>query len=129
MSSFRGLNNNSNNDNNNNNDNRNNNNNNNNNNNPFDAEATFVLSTRAGRILKTTSTLSCWYSLDIALCSHLSTHAPQGLSHFSAFKHHFVLAKLATTSIRDNNDNDNDYFPSHIIHVPARFSPASIRLR
>ena len=47
--------------------------------------------------------MSCWYSLD---SSHwvLSDRVPicQGISHFPGFLHHFVFAKLATSSIRVN---------------------------
>ena len=39
--------------------------------NPFNAEATFIESTRRQRFLKTIQTLSCWYSLD---SSQMSTH-------------------------------------------------------
>ena len=52
-------------------------------------EVTFVPSTRTQLFLKTTQTLSCWYSLD----------SPRRVLIFS-FLHRFVLAQLATTSIR-----------------------------
>ena len=69
--------------------------------NPSNAEATFVQSTAMRqRCLKTILTLSCWYSLErypwalrwIPMC--------QSFFHFSGFLHHFVLAKLAISSIR-----------------------------
>ena len=36
--------------------------------NPYNAEATFFLSIRMQRSLKTIETLSCWYSLDSSYC-------------------------------------------------------------
>ena len=47
------------------------------------------------RFLKTILTLSCWYLLE-------NWWIPmwQGLSDFTGFFHHFVLAKLATSSVR-----------------------------
>ena len=64
------------------------------------AEATFVQSTRIQRFL---ITLSCWYLLE---SSHLvlSDEYPYARVSviFQFFSHHFVLAKLATSSIRDN---------------------------
>ena len=62
--------------------------------NPFNAEATFVQSTRTQRILKTSLTLSCWYSLHSSR-RVLSVSMCQGFNHFLGFLHNFVLAKLA----------------------------------
>ena len=52
--------------------------------------------------LKTIKTLSCWYSLvALAEYSQMTTHVPGFESFFSCcFLHHFVLAKLATSSVR-----------------------------
>ena len=49
------------------------------------------------RFLITIWTLSCWYSA-LADYSQMSTHMP-GFQSFFSFLHHFVLAKLATTSV------------------------------
>ena len=53
------------------------------------------------RLLKTIKTLSCWYSLDSSYWV-LSNEFPDArvLLIFSPFLRHFVLAKLATRSIR-----------------------------
>ena len=71
--------------------------------NPSNAKATFIQSTRMQRFLKTIETLSCWYSLE---SSHwvLSDEYPFARVSviFQFFLHHFVLAKLATSSIRVN---------------------------
>ena len=70
--------------------------------NPSNAEATFVQSTRMQRFLKTISTLLCWHHwIALAEYSLMSTHV-SGFQSFSIFMHHFVLAILATTSIRVN---------------------------
>ena len=87
--------------------------------NPSNAEASFVLSTRTqGFLEKSIQTLSCWYSLDRALAkySRMSTHMCQGFSHFSGFLHHFVLAKLTTSSIRvKDNQLDVKFNLDHTI--------------
>ena len=69
--------------------------------NPSNAEATFVLSTRTLKLLKTMPALSCWYSLD-SYRRALSFEYPFALVSviFSGFLHNFVLVKLATSSIR-----------------------------
>ena len=69
--------------------------------NPSSAEATFVHSTRTQRFLKNTWTLSCWYSLDSS-CWVLSEEYPftRVSVIFQVFMYHFVLAKLATSSIK-----------------------------
>ena len=63
------------------------------------------------RFLKTIQTLSYWYSLDrIALAEYsLSTNVP-GFQLFISccFLQHFVLAKLATSSIRVKRPDDFD---------------------
>ena len=54
------------------------------------------------RFSKTILTLSSWYSFESS-CWVPSDEYPfiyQGFGHFSGFLHHFVLAKLATSSIR-----------------------------
>ena len=63
--------------------------------NPFNAEATFVQRTMTQRFLITIQTLSCWYSLESS-CRVLSDEYP--FARVSGFLHHFVLAKLATSS-------------------------------
>ena len=69
--------------------------------NPPNAEAAFVQSTMIQIFLKPMWTLSFWYSLD---SSHwgLSDAYPyaRGSVTFCRFLHHFVLAKLAISSIR-----------------------------
>ena len=69
--------------------------------NPSNTESTFVQSTRTQRFWKTIETLSCWYSLDSS-CRALSDEYPYArvLYITQGFLHHFVLAKLATSSIR-----------------------------
>ena len=54
--------------------------------NPSNTKATFVQITRTQIFLKTIQTLSCWYSLVSVI--------------LQGFSHHFVLAKVATSSIR-----------------------------
>ena len=66
-------------------------------NSPSNAEATFVSSTRMQRFLNTIQTLSCWYSLD---SSQMTTYMPGFLPFLINVFNHFVLAKLATSSIR-----------------------------
>ena len=53
--------------------------------------------------MKTILTLSCWYSLDSSRCV-LSDEYPYARVSviFQGFLHHFVLAKLASSSIRVN---------------------------
>ena len=65
--------------------------------NPTNAEAAFIQSTRTQQFLKTIKTLSCCYSWilsDVYQCARVSI-----IFHF--FLYHFVLTKLATSSIRD----------------------------
>ena len=73
--------------------------------NPSNAEATFIQSTRTQKFQKTIWTLLCGYSLESS-CWALSYEYP--FARFSVifqfFLHHFVLAKLATSSIRVNQD-------------------------
>ena len=72
--------------------------------NHFNVEATSVQSTRTLRFLKTIITPSCWYSLDSSRWvrySQMSAHLP-GFQSFLRFLHHFVMTKLATSSIRFN---------------------------
>ena len=64
--------------------------------NPSNAKTTFVQSTMT-QISKNNLTLSCWYSLDSSHCV-LSGEYPY--TRVSFFLHHFLLAKLAITSIR-----------------------------
>ena len=69
------------------------------------AEATIVRSTRTGRFLKTIQTLSCWYSLDSSRwVLSVSNEYPcaRVTNIFQGFSHRFILAKLATSSIRVN---------------------------
>ena len=69
---------------------------------PSNAEATFVRTTRNQRFLKNIHTLSCWYSWKaLAECPQMSTHMP-GFQAFFRFLHIVVLVKLATCSIRFN---------------------------
>ena len=70
-------------------------------------------STRTQRFLKTNQVLSYWYWLD---SSHwvLSNEYPllpmcQGFSYESGVLHHFVLAKLATSSIRVKCNSQGSY--------------------
>ena len=71
--------------------------------NPPNAEATFFQSIRMQSFWKILIILSCWYSLDSSPrvlsdeypCARISII-------FQCFLHHFVLAKLATSSIRVN---------------------------
>ena len=68
--------------------------------NPTNAEATFGQSTRTQSFLKNICTLSCWYSLEaLSEYSQMNTHMP-GFQSYFIFFHHFILAKLATSSIR-----------------------------
>ena len=68
--------------------------------NTSNAEATLVQSTRTQYLLKTIYTLSCWYPLESSLSTFRWVPMCQGFSHLSGFLHHFVLAKLATSSVR-----------------------------
>ena len=75
--------------------------------NPSNAEASFGQSTRTQLFLKTIETLSFGiHSIALAEYSQMGTHMP-GFQSFSAFLHHFVLAKLAASSIRVKNDTLN----------------------
>ena len=72
--------------------------------NPSNAEATFVKSTKAQRFLKNNFE-PChvgihWIPSDEYPCARVSVI-------FLGFLHHFVLAKLATTSIRVKVDQHN----------------------
>ena len=69
--------------------------------NPSNAWATFTKSTRMQRLLKNNSKPSFVGIHWIALAEHsqMTTHVPGFQSYFK-FLHHFVLAKLATNSIR-----------------------------
>ena len=51
-------------------------------------------------VLKTIQTVMLVFIGQLSLSSLRRVPICQGSSHFSAFLHHFVLAKLATTSIR-----------------------------
>ena len=74
------------------------------------AKATFVLSTKVLRFLKTIGTVSWWYQRNTC-CMHgilmLSTlrwvPACQDFNHCSGFLHHFVMAELVTSSIWFNS--------------------------
>ena len=66
---------------------------------PSNAEATFVQSTRIQRFLKTKPCHVSIYRKALAKYSQMSTHVP-GFQSFFSVLHHFVLAKLATTSIK-----------------------------
>ena len=71
--------------------------------NPFNAEATFVQSTQTLKPLKTMPTLSCWYSLESCHWVLSDEYPFARVSFFfHVFFHHFILAKLATSSIRVN---------------------------
>ena len=76
------------------------------------AETTFGQSTRMQRFSKIIYTLSCWYSdthwIALAEYSQMSTHVPRFQSFFR-FLHHFVQAKLATSSIRVKQVSANIY--------------------
>ena len=69
--------------------------------NPFNAEATFSKSTRTQKFWKPSKPCHVgirWIAL--AEFSWMSTYLPGFRSFFPFFLHHFVLAKLATGSIR-----------------------------
>ena len=66
--------------------------------NPSTAEVTFVQCTKKGKIMKIILNLSSIHWKALAEYSQMSTHLPGFLS-FSGFLHHFVLTKLATSSI------------------------------
>ena len=80
-----------------------------------------LLTTKAQtqRFMKTISTLSCWYSMDssrrvlsneyLLVCDRVSIM-------FLLFLHHFVLAKLATTSIRVRSHVDFNICQSTLIN-------------
>ena len=72
--------------------------------NPSNAEATFFQSTKTQLFLKTIETLSCWYTFESS-CWVLSDEYPfaRVLVILRGYLHLFVLAKLATSSIRVNN--------------------------
>ena len=72
--------------------------------NPSNAEATFVQSTRTQILLKTIKSLSCRYSLDGSRRVLSDEYHMPGFSDFSGFLHHFVLVKLANSSIRVKGD-------------------------
>ena len=65
------------------------------------AEATLGQSTRAQRILKSIQTLSCWYSLESSR-RELADKYPcaRVWTIFTGFLHYFVLANLATSTIK-----------------------------
>ena len=70
--------------------------------NPSNAEATYVQSTRTQRLWKPSKPFHIsthWKAL--TEYSQMSTYLP-GFHSFLGFSHHFVLAKLATSSIRVN---------------------------
>ena len=69
--------------------------------NPYNAEAIFVQSTRTQIFLKIIKTRTFWYWLNSS-CWVLSNeyHVPGFLSFFGSLSHHFVKAKLVTSSIR-----------------------------
>ena len=69
--------------------------------NPYNAEATFVQSTRTQRFLKIIQTLSCWYSLESSR-GVLSDEYPVARVSviFPGFSHNFVSPKSATSSVR-----------------------------
>ena len=79
--------------------------------NPSNAKTTFDQSTRMQRFLKNILSLSCWYSL-----GEYPQTLWQGFSHFSAFLHHFVLAKLATSNIRVKHYRYRALITFHIGH-------------
>ena len=71
--------------------------------NPPNAEATFIQTTRWKDVWK--SSKPCHVGIHYIAhteCFHMYTQMP-GFQQFSAFVHHFVLAKLATTSISVKN--------------------------
>ena len=76
--------------------------------NPSNAEATFVQSTRKQTFLWNIETLSCWYSLESSYWV-LSDEYPCASDSviFLDFVPHFVLAKLATSSIRVNRHSSH----------------------
>ena len=69
--------------------------------NPSNAEVSFIQITRTQIFSKTIETLSCWYSLE---SSHRVLPYEYPFARvsviFQVFLHHFVLAKLASSSIR-----------------------------
>ena len=70
--------------------------------NTYIAEATVAQSTRTQRSSKSSKPCHVGiYWIALAKYSRMSTHLP-GLQSFSWFLHHFVTAKLATSSIRYN---------------------------
>ena len=75
--------------------------------NPSNAETSFLhLIIRMQRFLKNILTLSCWYSLESSCWVLRWVPICQGFSYFSRLWHNFVLAKLATSSIRVKPDED-----------------------
>ena len=67
------------------------------------AVATLVQSTKMQRFLKIILTLSCWYSLDSSYWVLLNEYPYARVwVIFSPFLHHFILANLATSSVRVN---------------------------
>ena len=70
--------------------------------NPSNAEATLAQNTRMQRILKTILTLSYWYPLESFRWILSDEYPGARVCHFSVFLYPFVLAKLATGSIRVN---------------------------
>ena len=76
--------------------------------NPFNAETTIIESTKMQRFLKTTKTLSCWYSLE-SFRRVLSDEYPFARVSvtFYDFLHDFVLDKLTSNSIRVKSVRSN----------------------
>ena len=70
--------------------------------NPSNSKAILVQRTRMQRSLKTILIRSCWYLLESSRRVLSDEYPWPGFRWFLRFLHHFVLAKLATSSVRVN---------------------------
>ena len=90
--------------------------------NPYNAEATFIQSRRMQRFSKIIETLSSWYSLNSPRGVLSGEYPYAKVCHFSGFLHHFVLDKLATSSIRVNTLIYTFLYPSYTSALVATLS-------
>ena len=96
--------------------------------NPSNAKATFVQSATMQRLLLTIKTLSYWYSFESSRWV-LSNEYPfaRVLVINVGFSHHFVLAKLATSSIRvKTGDGFKSHHPCNGPKLPDYFGDISV---
>ena len=91
--------------------------------NPSNAEATFIQSTRTQIFSKTIETLPCWHSLESSrrVLSYEYPFARVSVI-FQVFFYHFVLAKLATSSIRVKNGDSRVTLDSPVVPQPSSSS-------